>query len=132
MGFKNLLGNIKILNLVTGRNEVVAKVMFLQVSVCPRGGGGRVSASVHAGMPDPPLHQAHPPPDQAPPQDQADPPRTRQTPPPEADSSIRSTSGRYAFYWNAFLFSLPLLIYTDSSFVGTYSCLSSSILGLQA
>ena len=26
-------------NLVTGRNEVVAKVMFLQVSVCPRGAG---------------------------------------------------------------------------------------------
>ena len=38
MGFKNLLGNIKILSLVTGRNEVVAKVMFLQVSVCPQGG----------------------------------------------------------------------------------------------
>ena len=32
------------------------------------------------------------------------PPRTRQTP-PEADSSIRSTSGRYASYWNAFMFS---------------------------
>ena len=33
------------------------------------------------------------------------PPRTRQTPPPprEADSSIPSTSGRYASYWNAFL-----------------------------
>ena len=31
------------------------------------------------------------------PQDQADPP------PPEADSSIRSMSGRYASYWNAFL-----------------------------
>ena len=36
----------------TGRNEVVAKVIFLQVSVCPQ--GGRVSASVHAGMPYPP------------------------------------------------------------------------------
>ena len=32
-------------------NEV-AKVMFLQASVCPRGGG--VSASVHAGIPRPP------------------------------------------------------------------------------
>ena len=29
-------------------------------------------------------------------------PRTRPAP-PEADSSIRSTSGRYASYWNAFL-----------------------------
>ena len=78
-------------NLVTGCNEVVAKVMFLQVCVCPQ--GGRVSASVHTGMPCPP------PPDQAdpPPRDQAD------TPPREADSSIRSTSGRYASYWNAFL-----------------------------
>ena len=32
------------------------------------------------------------------------PPRTRQTPPREADSSIRSMSGRYASYWNAFLY----------------------------
>ena len=31
------------------------------------------------------------------------PPQTRQTP-READCSIRSTSGRYASYWNAFLF----------------------------
>ena len=68
-----------------------AKVMFLQVSVILSTGG---SASVHAGMPDPPrtrqtpLDQADTPPDQADPprtrqtpQDQADPPRTRQTPP---------------------------------------------------
>ena len=39
------------------------------------------------------------------------PPRTTyppglRTPPRAADSSIRSTSGRYASYWNAFLFSL--------------------------
>ena len=34
-----------------------------------------------------------------PPPDQADPPQ-------EADSSIRSTSGRYASYWNAFLFTI--------------------------
>ena len=31
------------------RKGIVAKVMFLQVCVCPQ--GGRVSASVHAGMP---------------------------------------------------------------------------------
>ena len=43
------------------------------------------------GDPPPPDHSDTPP-------DQADPPR-------EADSSIRSTSGRYASYWNAFLFS---------------------------
>ena len=35
------------------------------------------------------------------------PPRTRQTPPPrEEDCSIRSMSGRYASYWNAFLFKI--------------------------
>ena len=30
--------------LITGRNEVVAKVMFLQACVCPRGGGVCLSA----------------------------------------------------------------------------------------
>ena len=33
-----------------------------------------------------------------------DPPGRENPCPPEADSSIRSTSGRYASYWNAFLF----------------------------
>ena len=60
----------------TGRNEVVAKVMFLLVSVIVFTGGG--STSVHAGIP-------------------------ARIPPPEADSGIRSMSGRYASYWNAFL-----------------------------
>ena len=47
------------------------------------------------------------------PRDQADPPGPGRHPPwdqavttPEVDSSIRSTSGRYAFYWNAFLFKI--------------------------
>ena len=31
------------------------------------------------------------------------PPRSRHTTPPEAECSIRLTSGRYASYWNAFL-----------------------------
>ena len=50
------------------------------------------------------------PPDQADtPQDQADPPGPGRHPPPrEADCSIRLTSGRYASYWNAFLFYLVL------------------------
>ena len=102
----------------TGRNEVVAKVMFLQVCVCPQ--GGRVSASVHAGMPyppgpgrpprdqtdQPPWDQADHPPMESPPNGERPPPSgTRQTTPPrEADSSIRSTSGRYTSFWNAFLF----------------------------
>ena len=58
----SLLANLRY-DVITGRNEVVAKVMFLQVSVCPQ--GGRVSAPVHAGMPDPPWDQADTPPDQA-------------------------------------------------------------------
>ena len=77
---------------------------------------------------DTPLDQADPPPTRQIPPDQADPPPpgpsrtppqtkentppgTRQIPPDqadpsprEADSRIRSTSGRYASYWNAFLF----------------------------
>ena len=47
--------------------------------VCPQ--GGRVSASVHAGMPYPPRPGRHPPRTRQTPRDQADPPRTRQTPP---------------------------------------------------
>ena len=117
-------------NLVTDRNEVVAKVIFLHLSVILFTGGG--SASMHAGIPNPPGPGRHPPGADTPsltrqtPLDQADPLQTRQNPPgadpsgpgrppqsrprdqadppPEADSSIRFTSGRYASYWNAFLF----------------------------
>ena len=67
--------------IITGRNEVVAKVIFLHLFVILFTGG------MHAGIP--------PPPDQAPPI-----PGTHR----EADSGIRSMSGRYASYWNAFLF----------------------------
>ena len=42
----------QVMRLFTGRNEVVAKVMFLLVSVILSTGGG--SASVHAGIPHPP------------------------------------------------------------------------------
>ena len=48
-----------------------------------------MSASVHAGMQYPP---------------DGEPPPPMENPPPEADSSIRSTSSRYASYWNAILF----------------------------
>ena len=97
-----------------------AKVMFLQVSVILSTGGG-VSASVHPGIPcreqTPP--GSRPPPEQTPPgsrdpqehtppgsrhQPQSRHPPGADTPPPrEADSGIRSTTGRYASYWNAFL-----------------------------
>ena len=77
---------------------------------CPQGGGGCLPQCMLGYPPD----QTPPPPrDQAPrsrhPPGPGTPPRTRhtppeQTPPREADCSIRSTSGRYASYWNAFLF----------------------------
>ena len=85
----------------------------------------RVCDSVHGGVSTTPPGPGRPPRDQTdppwtrqtpppgtrqtpPPRDQADTPATRQiTPPPhprEEDCSIRSMSGRYASYWNAFLF----------------------------
>ena len=82
--------------IVTGRNEVVAKVMFLQVCVCPQ--GGRVSASVHAGIPDPPR-----PGRQTPPRDQAGrspPPRPgRQIPPSETRQADPLGPGRPPPLW---------------------------------
>ena len=82
--------------LFTGRNKVVAKVIFLHLSVILFTGGGFCLSA---------CWDAHPPPG-------ADTPSREQTPPHpgadtplwEADSGIRSTSGRYASYWNAFLF----------------------------
>ena len=70
-----------------------AKVMFLNVSVCPRGG------STWAGTPRTkytPWDQVHPP-DQVPPQ-AGTPPRS------SAYWDIQATSRWYASYWNAFLF----------------------------
>ena len=64
----------------------------------------RVCDSVHRGG----LRAGRTPPRQGEPPPGADPPGAdplpEQTPPREAHSSIRSTSGRYASYWNAFLF----------------------------
>ena len=94
---------------ITGRNEVVAKVMFLQACVCPQGWRGfclsaywdtpprtRHTTTLPRDQADPPGPGRHTPPGPG------RPPRTRQTP-RKADSSRRSTSGRYASYWNAFL-----------------------------
>ena len=102
---------------------------------CPRG-WGREGCLPQCMLGYTPPEQTHHPPEQTP-LDQADPtspreqtpPRTRQTPlgaatippgpgrppqeqtppPREADSSIRSTSGQYASYWNAFLLNLTSL-----------------------
>ena len=105
--------------IITGRNEVVAKVMFLHVSVILFTGGVSGQGELpQAGRT--PWAGRNPPPDQAdppkPPPRPGRPPQIRQTPPPgrhpprpgrhpprEAESGIRSTSGRYASYWNAFL-----------------------------
>ena len=78
--------------------------MFLQASAILLTGG---SASVHAGSRPP--GSRHPPPQEQTPTPlgtdppEADTPPGADTHPREADSSIRSTSGRYASYWNAFL-----------------------------
>ena len=146
----------------TGRNEVVAKVIFLHLFVILFTGGGGVCLSARWDTLPPRTRQTPPPPT---PRDQADtppgpgrhppgpgrhPPRTRQTPPPptprdqadtppgpgrhppgpgrhppgpgrhppprEADSSIRSTSSRYASYWNAFLFVIFLQYINTNNF----------------
>ena len=104
---------------ITGRNEVVAKVMFLQVSVIHSVHRRRGVSGEPPSRENPPWTRENPPrtretpPDQGePPPDQGEPPNTRQTPPDQADPpqeedcGIRSMSGRYASYWNAFL--LPI------------------------
>ena len=137
---------------ITGRNELVAKVIFLHLSVILFTGGGVCLSACWDTTPPweqtpprsrhtPPMEQTPPldetppgsrhpppgsrhtfpeqtppradtpleqtpleqtPPEQTPPWSRAPPPE--QTPPPKADSGIRSMSGRYASYWNAFLF----------------------------
>ena len=77
LDYRSLLGQ----NIITGRNEVVAKVIFLHLSVILFTGGG-VSASVHAGIPPPP--GSRPPWEQTPPGSRhppgADPPGSRHPP----------------------------------------------------
>ena len=80
-----------------------SKVMFLQVSICPGG-----FASVHAGIANPP--PGRPPREQTPWEQTpaaADRPPMEQIHPPPLPSACwetRPTSGRYASYWNAYLF----------------------------
>ena len=99
--------------IVTGRNEVVAKVMFLHVSVILLTGGSPENPPPQdQGEPPPgsrrtPPDQADPPPGprRTPPRPGRPPPGPRKTPPPQEEHcSIRSMSGRYASYWNAFLY----------------------------
>ena len=108
--------------------------MFLQASVVlSTGGGVCLSACWDATHPHqeqtPPPEQTPPGPDTPPgadhPPEQTSPqsrhiPPPEQTPPREADSGIRSTSGRYASYWNAFLFILQAL-------TGVYNLLANNL-----
>ena len=69
------------MSIVTAVNEVWGKVMFLHLSVILFT-GGQVSAPLHAGIHPYPLGRH----------------------PPFRYYGIRSTRGRYASYWNAYLF----------------------------
>ena len=94
----NVVDNSKFVTFViTGRNEVVAKVMFLHVCVILFTGGSPGRENPPRAGRTPPPGRENPPGADTPPG--ADPPRA-------AHSSIRSTSGRYASYWNAFLFTM--------------------------
>ena len=91
--------------LFTGRNEVVAKVIFLYLSVILFTGG--MSASLHAGIhPTPP--KADTAQEQTLPLEQTPPPRpdtpTRSRHPPGADTPQEQTHPLGSSYWNAFLF----------------------------
>ena len=80
---------------ITGRNEVVAKVMFLQVSVIHsvhRGGGGGLPQCMLGYHP---LGPGRPPLDQADPLGQADTPQTRQTPPSPGPGRNPPRPGRH-------------------------------------
>ena len=94
--------------LITGRNEVVAKVIFLHLFVILFTGGVVVVVVSQKALRQTPPGADTPrdqtPPGSRPPPGSRHPLPREQTPPPGADSGIRSTSGRYASYWNAFLF----------------------------
>ena len=127
-----ILNTIKYQTLITGRNEVLAKVIFLHLSVILfTGGGSGKETPPPAGWRNPPSWMEDPPSAgwrnppgwrtppagwrtprmEKPPPDRGTPPSAgwrnppgMENPPREADSGIRSTIGRYASYWNAFLF----------------------------
>ena len=83
-----------------------AKVMFLQASVIQphRGWAGGCLPQWMPGYHPPPQEQTRN-------RDQTPPPRqTRHHPPRKADASIRSMSGRYASYWNAFLWNFTFRV----------------------
>ena len=81
-----LLECILVVMLITGRNEVVAKVMFLHVSVILLTGGS---------LGRPPRDQADPPGQGTPPRDQADPPGRENPPRDQADPPPGNQTAAY-------------------------------------
>ena len=106
--FQTLVEDNLIWFVITGRNEVVAKVMFLHLSVILFTGGVCLSAcwDTTSRIRYPPGAATPPPPKQTPP---------RSRPPTEADSGIWSMSGRYASYWNAFLYNVRVIIFVTKN-----------------
>ena len=101
---------IHVHGIFTGRNEVVAKVMFLHVCVILFTGGvsgqqpwDQAATPLRDQADTPSGPRRTPPGTRQPPWDQQTPPDQGE-PPWEEDFSIRSMSGRYASYWNAFFF----------------------------
>ena len=74
--------------------------------------------------PDPPPEQTPP----LPPPEQTPPPRADTPSPREADASMRSMSGRYASYWNAFLY-MVLFCWLNHQANITYSPLHFRLTG---
>ena len=125
--------------LVTGRNEVVAKVMFLQASVILSTGGclPQCMLGYHSHPPGSrhphgsrhppgsrhPLGADTPPGSRYPPgvdtPSRADTSLPREQTPQEAGSGIRSMSGRYASYWNTFLFIMKP-VWSASGWLSSY------------
>ena len=85
-----------VMSVITARNEVGARLCFYRcVWFCSQGAGVPDQVPPPPGPGTPPRTRYTPPgPGTPPPPDQVHPPGTRE---------IRSTRGRYASYWNAFL-----------------------------
>ena len=94
--------------IITARNEVVAKVMFLLVSVILLTGGLPQCMLGYHPPGSRPLRNRHPP-GSRPPPEQTHPPGSRHPPPRKQTHGIRSMSSRYASYWNAFFLDKFLL-----------------------
>ena len=117
--------------IVTGRNEVVAKVMFLQVCVCPRGGGcfPQSMLGCHPPTPDgePPRMESPPgwrtPPDGGP---TLPPPPGWRTPPRKQTPAygLRAASTHPTGMHSCYLFSVAVFFVSDRD--KTLICIEAS------